>query len=659
MKFVHQADGSIVCEAMAGGADVRVADASVPVGSNARPLAGPLRELRNAAESTASVVMILGGSIGMVIAGNEVIDAFIEERPVEHQKIIRMVHEAVRSCVLGTLTGAVVAPASLLLGLVRVSLRPALLGLAVHGASRWVARHHIGAAAVLKKLQSGDIVRQLEALRQLIARLSTSGPFCAQFKKLAGVEVLLKMLEDILAGVERGSSLLGGPQAALTVRALAELAKQGDAVNTMVDLGGIPLLLRAASCGLGLSTGQVAVPPSSPPAGSSAGMAEDAAAPGTPALVLHATAALARIASNHAVAQQMLASERCAAQLVVSLLEQSTARRVRGATAEACDELRKYAVTLAQALALEPVGKSALGNAGGVEALSAALVLSSPWTLGQATAAAALHALVRGDVENQRRLAAAAPAGLSAAINRALAAGGTAATGTAAVPSTPPSGSPAARAGTTPFQAADQSVAGLMGPAGRALAAQDCHAHRADLLALSNVISRFTNSLTASPVIINARSGSGRSTPGMLTPPMSTSPSNEAVGVAAALPAPGKPMALLQRLRLRAPSAKPAVVDATADSAPVTNHAVEAGSLVRAATPAAPPTSRQSSEMIMAAEVTKGPSGELATASETAAAAAASGSNQGVVEEEVGSDDWDCTVESAMVGDVNQPAGAV
>lgn len=41
-------------------------------------------------------------------------------------------------------------------------------------------------------------------------------------------------------------------------------------------------------------------------------------------------------------------SEATSAPLIVSLLELSTARRLKGATMEACDELRTHAVALAQ-----------------------------------------------------------------------------------------------------------------------------------------------------------------------------------------------------------------------------------------------------------------------------------------------------------------------
>ncbi len=59
----------------------------------------------------------------------------------------------VYACVL--IAGGVVAPLAAVAGLLRLAIRPALLGMAAHGFTRWLTRNHIGAAAILKKLQSG------------------------------------------------------------------------------------------------------------------------------------------------------------------------------------------------------------------------------------------------------------------------------------------------------------------------------------------------------------------------------------------------------------------------------------------------------------------------------------------------------------------------
>lgn len=558
VRIVHQSNGNILCEPMAPEAAAKSEyEAPPPVDFWARFR----RDAHICACTVAGGTAMLGACAGLMVGVDEYYSASWHNRPVSPGKVAKTAQALARTFVTGVLTGAVVAPVTAVVGVARLAVRPALAGLAVHGVVRWIARHHIGAAAILKKLQSGDLSRQLEALRQLIARLDASAPFCNQFKRLAGVEVLLKMLEDLLVAVERGASLLGGSQAALTVRAIAQLAKQGDAVDTMVEMGGVPLLLRALSYGQGMHG----------TTGADVMMHESSL--GSAQLVVHATAALARIAANNAVAQHLLASEPSTAGLVVALLRDSTARGLKGVTVAACDELRSNAVALVQALALEPTGKAALGNAGGVEALSTALVLSNPWTLGQATAAAALHALVRGDMDNQRRLAAVAPTGLSAAIHRAL----------ASAPGTPmaPLLTPVIGAGTTP--SCNSPLAGvvkqqgdqlqmpvmLMGDAGRWLSPQDCHAHRADLLALSNVIQRLTGPPAALVTRSNSTSSSGS---GITTPPLP--------GTAAA-PAPTKvstSTAFLNRLRLRGtkPAPPASVAPVVAALAAATEGAVAA-----------------------------------------------------------------------------------
>lgn len=171
---------------------------------------------------------------------------------------------------------------------------------------------------------------------------------------------------------------------------------------------------------------------------------------------------------------------------------------------------------------------------------------------GQAAAAAALHALVRGDPDNQRRLAAVAPAGLSAAIHRSLATGASTATsptssgggGSCGSNSTSSAvGSNAAGSnsngncslarffrcdkGATDAAAA-AAVAGSWGCLTKPLPVEEHATHRGELLALNHVIARH------------------------LTPVVAVAAAPVAAPTAASAPAPSTSvLQRLQRLRMR------------------------------------------------------------------------------------------------------------
>ncbi len=81
------------------------------------------------------------------------------------------------------LSGMVVAPMALVFELARLAVRPAVLGLGIHAARRWVRRHALSAERLLRQVSAADVAARLEALRRIVARLATSLAFTKQFKR--------------------------------------------------------------------------------------------------------------------------------------------------------------------------------------------------------------------------------------------------------------------------------------------------------------------------------------------------------------------------------------------------------------------------------------------------------------------------------------------
>ncbi|KAF5835170.1 hypothetical protein DUNSADRAFT_7799 [Dunaliella salina] len=89
--------------------------------------------------------------------------------------------------VASMLSGVVAGPIVASTYLARLALRPALLAGAVHAGVRWVRRHRNGAAALLKMLSSGDLLRRIEALKGIAKRAANSPAFRREF----GLSLLL------------------------------------------------------------------------------------------------------------------------------------------------------------------------------------------------------------------------------------------------------------------------------------------------------------------------------------------------------------------------------------------------------------------------------------------------------------------------------------
>jgi len=116
----------------------------------------------------------------------------------------------VASMLSGVVAGPIVASAYL----ARLALRPALLAGAVHVGVRWVRRHRNGAAALLKMLSSGDLLRRIEALKGIAKRAANSPAFRREFGLLSGVELVLAVLADALAGAQAAINAATQEQAA-------------------------------------------------------------------------------------------------------------------------------------------------------------------------------------------------------------------------------------------------------------------------------------------------------------------------------------------------------------------------------------------------------------------------------------------------------------
>jgi len=351
-RVTQRPDGSIVCEpvevltrGMRGGRSSKAARApdwalsaaeagedEEEAGGRQPPLIKRLtghRLVRGMADCAEEVavggVVVCGalmGVVGLSTSLLRVISCVEDKQPVPVGAIAHQAMMASTAVAASVVAGTVGAPLVMALHAARLALRPALLAGSVALGVRWVKRHSIGAAGLLRKLQSGELSKQLDALRAIVHKAATCAAFRAEWARLAGVEVLLSYLAAALAAaqaaanawadptrapvlppghksVKSGGSgggsragpapslLLGGlgsPGPALIARALAELCRDGDVVDTVLASGGVPLLCRAAAASLYGGSGgadavaaavAAALDPSAPPCPGSPGAGEE------------------------------------------------------------------------------------------------------------------------------------------------------------------------------------------------------------------------------------------------------------------------------------------------------------------------------------------------------------------------------------------------
>lgn len=366
-RIVHRPDGSIVWEAL-------------PERSGQSP--NMLHQIGRAALSCAEVAvhvtLAVGGITGVISTVQHVEKAYDHNMCLTSRQLTQNVANTVAGAVAGTLTGVVLGPVHVARALGVRLVRPVLLAAAVTHGLQWLSRHRAGVADILKKLQSGVLSQQLEALRAVIMRAAQSAAFRREFHKLAGVEVLLKHLQDALALAE--ATGMDSPLLHLLAQALAQLvAQDNQCKEAVVAAGGVPLLVQLL------------------------GVAHN------PVVTQGAMTTLAALA-EHPLAQDAMRDAGAASKFL-----ELAAAPPRGVS----PHVRTEALSLLTAMALDPAGKVAVGQAGGVSTLLGLVKSTTPRSALQAQAVVALHAVVRGAEVNQRALAEAGSGDEAAATLRA------------------------------------------------------------------------------------------------------------------------------------------------------------------------------------------------------------------------------------------------
>lgn len=372
-KVISKPDGTVVWE---------------PAGDRAVAKAQNNHSPREHMVMYAMVLPLVGAMVGVGATVSEMAHARNLGMCLTNRQLTTVVANTVGSCLAGTIVGCVMGPLQAAHALTGVLIRPAILALGVHGGVAWLRRHRTGVVALIKKLQSGDLAKQLEALRSIISQAMKSADFSREFNKFAGIELLLKQLSDVFPD---------SPLLHLLVMALGELIKDNDCKESLVAAGGVPRLVsllshpNATVCERALT---VLVRLADHP------LAQDAIreAGGLPRLVEMAATPLGPAAA----AAHMLHSSAAGGGSAVPASPAAVA-------AAGCMPLS--AVSLLASLALDPANKAAIGAVNGVQCLLEVVRTAPARSQLQLEAVVALHNVLRGSPENQRMLAAIPSAG--------------------------------------------------------------------------------------------------------------------------------------------------------------------------------------------------------------------------------------------------------
>ncbi|GIL83644.1 hypothetical protein Vretimale_10440 [Volvox reticuliferus] len=410
-KVVHKPDGTVVWEPAPECAD-----------------GGAARNGNRSNYTWDDVIMVLGamfsalsfgsGLVGLTEAMSAAEAAARAGQPCQltTRAVAEVVARYVTGSVAGLATGMVLGPVVAVRTVAGALARPALVGFLLHQGITRIARWRSGVAGWLRKLQSGDTSKVLEALRAIIAAAQRNPRFAREFDKLKGIEVLLQRL---------AAALPDCPILHLIAQALAELCRDPECRASLVAAGGVPRLVALLQnpnpvvSGFGLSAlaqladNALAVEAIRESGGLNRLVELTAAA--VPSMPTNPTAATTTTAAINPV--MVLAKDQS---VVLSAVQQPgnaavvTARPSRIpvpvlTTAGGAYNRRAVllpAVKLLQALSFDPASKAAIGAAGGIPALLDVVARSESRSETQSEAIAALHSCLRGCADNQRILAA-------------------------------------------------------------------------------------------------------------------------------------------------------------------------------------------------------------------------------------------------------------
>ncbi|GLI64357.1 hypothetical protein VaNZ11_007598 [Volvox africanus] len=353
----------------------------------------------------------LSGGLG-VIQGIEAVEVATRAARPNHlttRVVTEIMYRNVAGCFAGVITGLVMGPVLAARSVAGALARPALVGFLLHQGVTRITRWRSGVSGLLRKLQSRDSSKVLEALRAIIAALRRNPRFAREFDKLKGVEVLLQRLAAMMPDC---------PILHLIAQALAELCKDQECRASLVAAGGVPRLVALLQnpnpvvSGFGLSAlARLADNPLAVEAIRDSG--------GLNRLVELTAAAVPAMSSSAIVVTNPMVMGKDQSGAVTAVQQTSSAAVLTAQpsvipvpvlpTAGGAYDRRAVllpAVKLLQALSLDPASKAAIGVAGGIPALLDVVARSEPRSETQSEAIAALHSSLRGCPDNQRTLAA-------------------------------------------------------------------------------------------------------------------------------------------------------------------------------------------------------------------------------------------------------------
>ncbi|GLC42143.1 hypothetical protein PLESTF_001127800 [Pleodorina starrii] len=417
-KVVHKPDGTVVWEPAPECADGAGGHRG---GSGGR--GGNLRDEMLKVLGTTFLALSCGSGVVGFMATHVAAEAAGAPCCLTTKELAEGISRYVAGSVAGLATGMVLGPLLAVRNVAGALVRPAVVGLLLHQGVSRIARWRSGVAGLLRKLQSGDPSRVMEALRAIIAAARRNPRFAREFNKLKGIELLLQRL---------AAAMPDCPMLHLIAQALAELCRDSECRDSLVAAGGVPRLVAllrnhnpvvsghalAALAALAdhalaveairetggltrlveLTAAAVPSPPPPPPAstttaaGSSAAAASGLQGGGGPA---------ALNVGNLTAPGAATATAATAAAATVPMPVLATASGVYDRRAALLP-----AVKLLQALSLDPANKAAIGAAGGIPALLDVVARSEPRSETQVAAIVALHSCLRGCPDNQRTLAA-------------------------------------------------------------------------------------------------------------------------------------------------------------------------------------------------------------------------------------------------------------
>ncbi|GAX74086.1 hypothetical protein CEUSTIGMA_g1536.t1 [Chlamydomonas eustigma] len=430
-RVVHKPDGTIVWEPL------------LTRGSPSLPGKGGVTagRLSNALETAGWAVLAVSGVVASTSTIQQVHQAHRLGIPITSSQLTSAVAHTVASTLAGMITGTILGPVRAVTTVAAFMVRPVLGGLVLHQGVMWARRSLMGVMGLIRKLQSGNCMVQLEAVGAIITRALSSDKFRQEFCRFRGVELLLKMISEALVEAAGTSGVVPGvlpagtgsataaaatssPLLQLLAKALEVLLRNQECRDSCITAGGVPVILKLLSCAsapvlnMGMSTlSQTTYSKCSSPTHAQSSDSSDSISSkmyaATPRLAIHHEKVPATLASSAITLQELSMS--CLSHLSTHPAAKDAIREAKGMplivsllsskSEPSAGHHIEQAMVLLQALAVDPRVKDDLGRAGAVPALLEVIISAGPQSPVHSDALVVLHSLLKGSRNNQLALA--------------------------------------------------------------------------------------------------------------------------------------------------------------------------------------------------------------------------------------------------------------